>query len=313
MTGPEEPDNLTSMESATETIKRIFEGSTSPVGAQIADESTRYKALEHAVCPKPAQTRLIAVANQKGGVGKTTTTINLAASIAKRGYKVLIVDIDPQGDATSGLGIEKSTIEYDIYNVLIDEIPIASAIKPTSSKKLDILPATINLAGAETELISMMARETRLKGAIEDLGDKYDFVFIDCPPSLGQLSINAFTASQSILIPVQSEYYAMEGLSQLLNTIRLVQKHFNKDLGVEGVLLTMLDARTNLGADVVQQVKEYFGDRVYKTIIPRITKLAEAPSYGEAITEYAPSSRGAKVYDDLAKEVLKAHGKRLKK
>lgn len=256
---------------------------------------------------------VIAVANQKGGVGKTTTTINLAASIAKRGYKVLIVDIDPQGNATSGLGIEKSTIEYDIYNVLIDEIPIASAIKPTSSKKLDILPATINLAGAETELISMMARETRLKGAIEDLGDKYDFVFIDCPPSLGQLSINAFTASQSILIPVQSEYYAMEGLSQLLNTIRLVQKHFNKDLGVEGVLLTMLDARTNLGADVVQQVKEYFGDRVYMTIIPRITKLAEAPSYGEAITEYAPSSRGAKVYDDLAKEVLKAHGKRLKK
>ncbi|MBT9054915.1 sporulation initiation inhibitor Soj [Lactobacillus delbrueckii subsp. bulgaricus] len=256
---------------------------------------------------------VIAVANQKGGVGKTTTTINLAASIAKRGYKVLIVDIDPQGNATSGLGIEKSTIEYDIYNVLIDEIPIASAIKPTSSKKLDIVPATINLAGAETELISMMARETRLKGAIEDLGDKYDFVFIDCPPSLGQLSINAFTASQSILIPVQSEYYAMEGLSQLLNTIRLVQKHFNKDLGVEGVLLTMLDARTNLGADVVQQVKEYFGDRVYKTIIPRITKLAEAPSYGEAITEYAPSSRGAKVYDDLAKEVLKAHDKRLKK
>ena len=256
---------------------------------------------------------VIAVANQKGGVGKTTTTINLAASIAKRGYKVLIVDIDPQGNATSGLGIEKSTIEYDIYNVLIDEIPIASAIKPTSSKKLDIVPATINLAGAETELMRMMARETRLKGAVEDLGDKYDFVFIDCPPSLGQLSINAFTASQSILIPVQSEYYAMEGLSQLLNTIRLVQKHFNKDLGVEGVLLTMLDARTNLGADVVQQVKEYFGDRVYKTIIPRITKLAEAPSYGEAITEYAPSSRGAKGYDDLAKEVLKAHGKRLKK
>ena len=256
---------------------------------------------------------IIAVANQKGGVGKTTTTVNLAASIAKRGYKVLIVDIDPQGNATSGLGIEKSAIEYDVYNVLIDEIPIASAIKKTTSKNLDIVPATINLAGAETELISMMARETRLKGAIDDLGDAYDFVFIDCPPSLGQLSINAFTASQSILIPVQSEYYAMEGLSQLLNTVRLVQKHFNKDLGVEGVLLTMLDARTNLGADVVQQVREYFGDRVYKTIIPRITKLAEAPSYGQAITEYAPNSRGAKVYDDLAKEVLKAHGKRLKK
>ena len=206
---------------------------------------------------------VISVANQKGGVGKTTTTINLAASIADRGYRVLIVDIDPQGNATSGLGIEKSEIDQDIYNVAIS--------------------------------------------------DQYDFVFIDCPPSLGQLSINAFTASDSILIPVQSEYYAMEGLSQLLNTIRLVQKHFNKDLGVEGVLLTMLDARTNLGAEVVKEVQSYFSKKVYKTIIPRITKLAEAPSYGQPITEYAPRSRGAKVYDDLAKEVLKAHGKRLQK
>ena len=256
---------------------------------------------------------VISVANQKGGVGKTTTTINLAASIADRGYRVLIVDIDPQGNATSGLGIEKSEIDQDIYNVLIDEVPLKETIHHTSTKKLDIVPSTINLSGAETELISMMARETRLKSAIDTVNDDYDFIFVDCPPSLGQLSINAFTASDSILIPVQSEYYAMEGLSQLLNTIRLVQKHFNKDLGVEGVLLTMLDARTNLGAEVVKEVQSYFNKKVYKTIIPRITKLAEAPSYGQPITEYAPRSRGAKVYDDLAKEVLKAHGKRLKK
>lgn len=256
---------------------------------------------------------VISVANQKGGVGKTTTTINLAACIAERGYRVLIVDIDPQGNATSGLGIEKSSIDQDIYNVLIDEIPLKDVIHHTSVKNLDMVPATINLSGAETELISMMARETRLKSALDAVDDQYDFVFIDCPPSLGQLSINAFTASDSILIPVQSEYYAMEGLSQLLNTIRLVQKHFNQDLGVEGVLLTMLDARTNLGAEVVKEVQSYFSDKVYKTIIPRITKLAEAPSYGQPITQYAPHSRGAKVYDDLAREVLKAHGKRLKK
>lgn len=215
---------------------------------------------------------VISVANQKGGVGKTTTTINLAASIADRGYRVLIVDIDPQGNATSGLGIEKSEIDQDIYNVLIDEVPLKETIHHTSTKKLDIVPATINLSGAETELISMMARETRLKSAIDTVNDDYDFIFVDCPPSLGQLSINAFTASDSILIPVQSEYYAMEGLSQLLNTIRLVQKHFNKDLGVEGVLLTMLDARTNLGAEVVKEVQSYFNKKVYKTIIPRIDR-----------------------------------------
>lgn len=256
---------------------------------------------------------VISVANQKGGVGKTTTTINLAASIAKRGYHVLIVDIDPQGNATSGLGIEKSEIDEDIYSVLINDVPLKDTIFHTSTAKLDLVPATINLSGAETELISMMARETRLKSALDTVSGDYDFIFIDCPPSLGQLSINAFTASDSILIPVQSEYYAMEGLSQLLNTIRLVQKHFNKDLGVEGVLMTMLDARTNLGAEVVKEVKSYFSNKVYQTIIPRITKLAEAPSYGEAITEYAPNSRGAKVYDDLAREVLNNHGKRLKK
>lgn len=255
--------------------------------------------------------QVISIANQKGGVGKTTTTINLGASIAIRGYKVLIIDTDPQGNATSGLGIEKSSVDQDVYNVLIDEISISKTIHHTSTTNLDIVPATIQLAGAEIELTSLMARETRLKQGIDEISDQYDFILIDCPPSLGQLSINAFTASDSILIPVQSEYYAMEGLSQLLNTIRLVQKHFNKNLGVEGVLLTMLDARTNLGADVVKEVKEYFNKKVYKTIIPRITKLAEAPSFGKPITEYAPKSRGAQVYDSLAKEVLKSHGKKI--
>ncbi len=236
---------------------------------------------------------IISVANQKGGVGKTTTTINLGASLAAVGKRVLIIDIDPQGNATSGLGIAKAEVDKDVYNVLVDEIPIKETIHHTSRKNLDIVPATIQLAGAEMELTSLMARETRLKQSIDEIENDYDYILIDCPPSLGQLSINAFTASNSILIPVQSEFYALEGLSQLLNSIRLVQKHFNKNLGVEGVLLTMLDARTNLGAEVVNEVKNYFGDKVYETIIPRITKLAEAPSYGKPIIDYDPKSRGA--------------------
>lgn len=188
---------------------------------------------------------IISVANQKGGVGKTTTTVNLGASLADENQRVLIVDTDPQGNATSGLGISPADVEQDVYDVLINEVSLIDTIHQTSHKNLDLVPATIQLAGAETELISLMARETRLKNGIDEVVDKYDYILIDCPPSLGQLSINAFTASHTILIPVQSEYYALEGLSQLLNTIRLVQKHFNKALGVEGVLMTMYDARTN--------------------------------------------------------------------
>lgn len=247
---------------------------------------------------------IISVANQKGGVGKTTTTINLGASIADTGRRVLLIDTDPQGNATSGLGISKSEVDKDVYDVLIQEVPIKETIHHTSMPKLDIVPATIQLAGAEMELTSLMARETRLKEAIKAVEADYDYILIDCPPSLGQLSINAFTASDSILIPVQSEFYALEGLSQLLNSIRLVQKHFNKQLGIEGVLLTMLDARTNLGAEVVKEVQDYFGEKVYKTIIPRITKLAEAPSYGKPIIQYDPKSRGSLVYQELASEVL---------
>ncbi|MGR3742495.1 ParA family protein [Companilactobacillus sp. DQM5] len=248
--------------------------------------------------------KVISVANQKGGVGKTTTTINLGASLTELDQRVLIVDIDPQGNATSGLGIKKADVEKDVYDVLVNEYPLKETIIHTQRKNLDIVPATIQLAGAEMELTSMIARETRLKSGLEEVQKDYDFILLDCPPSLGQLSINAFTASNSIVIPVQTEYYALEGLSQLLNTVRLVQKHFNKDLAIEGVLLTMLDSRTNLGAQVVEEVQSYFGDRVYETIIPRNTKLAQAPSYGLPIIDFEKTSPGAKLYMDLAKEVL---------
>ncbi|MGY3779282.1 ParA family protein [Isobaculum melis] len=248
--------------------------------------------------------RVISVANQKGGVGKTTTTVNLGACLAYLGKKVLLVDIDAQGNATSGLGIRKADVEKDIYDVLVNETPIKEVVMETSRENLWIIPATIQLTGAEIELTNQIARETRLKNALQKAGKDYDYVLIDCPPSLGHLTINAFTASDSILIPVQCEYYALEGLSQLLNTVRLVQKHFNKNLRIEGVLLTMLDARTNLGYEVVDEVKKYFRERVYKTIIPRNVRLSESPSHGLSIIDYDPRSRGAEVYLELAKEVL---------
>lgn len=252
-------------------------------------------------------TRIIAVANQKGGVGKTTTTVNLAASLAYLGNKVLLIDSDAQGNATSGLGISKADVEKDIYDVLVNKLPLKEAILPSSRENLWVVPATIQLAGAEIELTTQPHREARLKQALEQLkeqDEQYDYIFIDCPPSLGHLTINAFTASDSVLIPVQCEYYALEGLSQLLNTFRLVQKHFNKDLKIEGVLLTMLDARTNLGFEVVEEVKKYFKEKVYDTIIPRNIRLSEAPSYGQSIVDYDIRSKGAEVYLQLAKEVL---------
>lgn len=253
--------------------------------------------------------RVIALANQKGGVGKTTTSINLGACLAKLGQKVLLIDADAQGNATSGLGIRKADIKVDVYDVLVNEAPMTDVIIHTSRKNLDIVPATIQLSGAEIELTSQMAREKRLADAVVPIRESYDYILIDCPPSLGMLTINAFTACDTILIPVQSEYYALEGLSQLLNTIQLVQKHFNPNLKIEGVLLTMLDARTNLGNEVVEEVKRFFKDKVYQTIIPRNVRLSEAPSHGMSIIDYDPSSRGAKEYMALAKEVLAAHGK----
>ena len=248
--------------------------------------------------------RIISVANQKGGVGKTTTTVNLGASLAYLGKKVLLVDIDAQGNATSGVGIRKPDVKEDIYDILVNEVDIKETILPTSRENLFIVPATLQLAGAEIELTSMMARESRLKLALNEIKADYDYILIDCPPSLGHLTINAFTASDSILIPVQCEYYALEGLSQLLNTVRLVQKHFNPDLAIEGVLLTMFDARTNLGAEVVEEVRRYFQEKVYETVIPRNVRLSEAPSHGLSIIDYDIRSKGAEVYQALAKEVF---------
>lgn len=248
--------------------------------------------------------KIIAVANQKGGVGKTTTSVNLGACLAYIGKRVLLVDVDPQGNATSGIGIEKADVEHCIYDILVDDVEAKDVIKPTEVENLDIIPATIQLAGAEIELVPTISREVRLKRALEAVKDNYDYMVIDCPPSLGLLTINALTASDAVLIPVQCEYYALEGLSQLLNTVRLVQKHLNTDLTIEGVLLTMLDARTNLGIQVIDEVKKYFQDKVYKTIIPRNIRLSEAPSHGQPIIIYDPRSRGAEVYLDLAKEVV---------
>lgn len=248
--------------------------------------------------------KIISIANQKGGVGKTTTAINLSTVLAKRNKKTLLIDMDPQGNATSGVGIEKN-LEKSTYNVLIEENPIEEAILKTDIKNLDICPSTINLAGAEVELVSMMSREMRLKEKLESVKDNYDYILIDCPPSLGLITLNAFTASNSVLIPVQCEYYALEGLGQLLNTVKLVKKHLNKDLEIEGALLTMFDTRTNLSKQVVDEVKRYFADKVYKTVIPRNVKLSEAPSYGMPITVYDPRSKGAKCYDKLGKEVIK--------
>ncbi len=248
--------------------------------------------------------RVMAIANQKGGVGKTTTAVNLSACLAMLGQKVLLIDIDPQGNTTSGMGINKADVRYCIYDVLINDVAIEDAVLQSNVDNLSVLPATIQLAGAEIELVPTISREVRLRRAVQSMRGRYDYIVIDCPPSLGLLTVNALTAADSVLIPIQCEYYALEGLSQLLNTIRLVQKHLNTSLEVQGVVLTMLDARTNLGLQVIEDVKKFFRDKVYHTVIPRNVRLSEAPSHGQPIIEYDPKSRGAETYMDLAKEVI---------
>lgn len=248
--------------------------------------------------------KIIAVANQKGGVGKTTTTVNLSTILAKRGKKVLLIDTDPQGNATSGLGVEKEC-EFSTYDLLITDTRVENIVQETAIKNLRICPSNINLAGAEVQLVSMMSREQRMKEKLDFVKDYFDYIIIDCPPSLGLITLNAFTAADSVLIPVQCEYYALEGLGQLLNTIELVKKHLNKGLYIEGALLTMYDIRTNLSNQVVKEVKRYFENKVYKTVIPRNVRVSEAPSYGMPITIYDPHSKGAKSYEKFAKEFLK--------
>lgn len=248
--------------------------------------------------------RVIAVANQKGGVGKTTTAVNLSACLAQLGKKVLLIDIDPQGNTTSGLGHNKYDLKQCVYDALINDAPIDQLIIPTNFENLSLLPATIQLAGAEIELVAVISREAKLKRALDKAKHRFDYVLIDCPPSLGLLTINALTAAHAVLVPIQCEFYALEGLSQLMNTIQLVQKHLNPALTLEGVVLTMFDARTNLSIQVVDEVKSHFRNKVYSTIVPRNVKLSEAPSHGQPIITYDPRSKGAEVYLELAKEVI---------
>lgn len=248
--------------------------------------------------------KIIAVVNQKGGVGKTTTAVNISTVLAKKGKKVLLIDEDPQGNATSGVGIDKDA-QKSIYDVIINDVDIDEAIVQSPIKNLSVCPSNINLAGAEVELVPMISRELKLKEKLEKVENDFHYIIIDCPPSLGLLTLNAFAAANSLLIPIQCEYYALEGVGQLMNTVNLVKKQLNKSLYIEGVVLTMNDARTNLSNQVIKEVKTYFKDNVYKTIIPRNVKLSEAPSYGMPISVYAPKSKGAKCYEKLTNEIIK--------
>ncbi len=250
------------------------------------------------------QTKVIAIINQKGGVGKSTTAINLSAGIGELGRQVLLVDLDPQGNASSGLGIEKSLVKNCIYDVLINEVPVEQAILPDVCPGLDVLPATINLAGAEVELVTEMARENRLKDALGRLRGRYDYIFIDCPPSLGLLTVNALVAADKLLIPIQCEFYALEGVTKLLDSMKRVKNRLNPSLDIFGVLLTMYDGRTTLSKQVAEEVRTYFGRIVFNAMVPRTVKLSEAPSFGLPINQYDPSGKGAQAYAALSKEVI---------
>lgn len=250
------------------------------------------------------QTKILAIINQKGGVGKSTTAVNLAAALGAAGKEVLLVDLDPQGNATSGYGIDKRDIGQCVYNVLLGETPVEDVILANVCKGVDVLPSTISLAGAEVELVNEMARENRLKNALGSLRGRYDYILIDCPPSLGLLTINALVAADKLLIPIQCEFYALEGVTKLLDSMKRVKSVLNPSLDIYGIVLTMYDSRTNLSKQVVDEVRSFFGNTVFKTLIPRTVKLSEAPSYGQPIIEYAPENKGTEAYNELAQEVI---------
>lgn len=292
-------------EEAVEEEYQVIERKPAP---QIEDQSrtvpvktyAEKKAVTHVV----GQTKVIAIINQKGGVGKSTTAINLSAALGEMGKQVLLIDLDPQGNSSSGLGVEKNRVSRCIYDALLNDIPLTDIIIPDVSKGLDVVPATINLAGAEVELVSEMARENRLKDAIGPMRGRYDYVFIDCPPSLGLLTINALVAADKLLIPIQCEFYALEGVTKLLDSMKRVKSRLNPSLDIYGVLLTMSDNRTTLSRQVSDEVRRFFGKIVFETSIPRTVKLSEAPSFGQPITQYDPTGKGAQSYIDLAKEVI---------
>lgn len=273
------------------------------------EKTPTYKEIKPFADKKPVthvigQTKILGIINQKGGVGKSTTAVNLAAALGSAGKQVLLVDLDPQGNATSGLGIDKGEITRCIYDLLLNDTPLHEVIIPDVATGLDLIPATINLAGAEVELVSEMARENRLKDTLGSLRGKYDYILIDCPPSLGLLTVNALVASDKLIIPIQCEFYALEGVTKLLDSMKRVKSRLNPSLDIFGILLTMYDGRTMLARQVAKEVRSFFGKQVFETIIPRTVKLSEAPSYGLPITEYDPHGRGAESYTALAKEVI---------
>ncbi len=273
-------------------------------------ETDKLPAASDGPAPPMQLPRVLAIANQKGGVGKTTTTVNLGAALAELGFRVLVVDLDPQGNASSGLGINSRDVERSVYDVLLADVALDDVITPTSLKNLFVAPATIDLAGAEIELVPAMSRELRLRRAIDAVRADYDLVIIDCPPSLGLLTVNGLAAADDVIVPVQCEYYALEGLGQLLRNLGLVQANLNPGLDLRGIVLTMYDSRTNLADRVIAEVRGYFGEKVYETVIPRTVRLSEAPSFSQSIITFDPTSRGAKAYRDLAKEVSRGASRR---
>ncbi|MDJ0333691.1 ParA family protein [Salinibacterium sp. G-O1] len=281
---------------------------TTPLAREIAENTRRRRAIAAQTLPLPSEPRVFTVANQKGGVGKTTTTVNLAAALAREGARVLVIDLDPQGNASTALGVEHRADTVSVYDVIINDVPMSDVVQKSSEfEALYCLPATIHLAGAEIELVSLVAREQRLRTALDafldSTEDDFHYVFIDCPPSLGLLTINAFVAAKEVLIPIQCEYYALEGLSQLLSNIQLIERHLNPDLAVSTILLTMYDSRTNLANQVVKDVRDHFPDQVLHTLIPRSVRISEAPSYGQTVISYDPNSPGSLSYLEAAGEI----------